>query len=117
MREASGPRGRQVWLWNRKIRDVYEEWIKDEGQSGSSLQARNEQQNQQDKGQLLYTHFCGTTEASTVIVIINSSINNTVALALEIATLLVFVMTAAVITVMEPVSWRNCLSGLHKAIY
>lgn len=37
VQEASGPGGRQVWLWNRKIRDICEEWIGDEGQGGSSL--------------------------------------------------------------------------------
>lgn len=42
VQEASGPGGRQVWLWKRKIRGICEEWIGNEGQGGSyKLEIRN----------------------------------------------------------------------------
>lgn len=51
----------------------------------------------------------------------NSSINEAVALVLAVATLLEFVVVAAVVTVTVTVTWGNwgmgCWSGLHKKLF
>lgn len=110
VQEASGPGGRQVWLWNRKTRDICEEWIEDEGQGGSSLQGRDKEQNQlgvQTRDSPCTHTSMWTTAASATVGIKNSSINEAVALVLAVAALLELVMMVAVVTVTVTVTWGN----------
>lgn len=89
--EASGPGGRQVWLWNGKNREVPEEWREDNGHTGSSLQAKSNWGWRQRTGP---AHTFLTAWMSIAAVeIINSSINSAG------TAVLVFVMAAAVIAV------------------
>lgn len=95
VQEASGPGGRQVWLWNRKIRDICEEWIEDKGQGGSSLQAGHKEENRlgvQTRDSPCTHTSMWTTAASAAVGIMNSSINEAVALVLAAAASLAFVM-------------------------